>query len=345
MYSADQKSTGLDTLDNTTIANGDLAIVGDVSDSGRAKGITWTNLKAFLKAYFDTLYPSGSGTSTGTNTGDQTSVSGNAGTATALEMSRTIWGQSFNGTANVTGSITLGANNLTMTGSLAATGARVTKGWFTDIESTNMPTVGGTSLSSTFAPIASPTFTGLLTTPTIKITSGSPGAGKVLTSDADGDATWETPSGSDWTTLANVTLGGAAGSISSGTFAVKKVLRITCTLVQGGSTQFQLRFNNDSGNNYTYSYSKNGGSDNRLTNQDGIVVMESAAENGFAVLNIANNLTSIKKFVTGSAVNDSNRYENGSLWQNVSSQITRVDFIGTSTNFAAGTQLIVEGRD
>lgn len=47
-------------------------------------------------------------------------------------------------------SIGLGANSLTLTGSIASTGSRVTKGWFTDIESTNMPTVGGTSLSSTF---------------------------------------------------------------------------------------------------------------------------------------------------------------------------------------------------
>ena len=49
--------------------------------------------------------------------------------------------------------LALGANNLTMTGSLAATGARVTKGWFTDVESTNMPTVGGTAiLTSLTAP-------------------------------------------------------------------------------------------------------------------------------------------------------------------------------------------------
>lgn len=35
------------------------------------------------------------------------------------------------------GALALGANNLTMTGSLAAPGSRVTKGWFTDIEATN----------------------------------------------------------------------------------------------------------------------------------------------------------------------------------------------------------------
>lgn len=37
----------------------------------------------------------------GTNTGDQTSVSGNAGTATALQTARTINGTSFDGTANI----------------------------------------------------------------------------------------------------------------------------------------------------------------------------------------------------------------------------------------------------
>lgn len=41
--------------------------------------------------------------------------------------------------------LALGANSLTMTGSIGATGARVTKGWFTDIESTNAPTIGGTA--------------------------------------------------------------------------------------------------------------------------------------------------------------------------------------------------------
>lgn len=42
-----------------------------------------------------------SGTSSGTNTGDQTTVSGNAGSATVLANSRTINGVSFNGSANI----------------------------------------------------------------------------------------------------------------------------------------------------------------------------------------------------------------------------------------------------
>ena len=43
-----------------------------------------------------------SGTSSGTNTGDQTTITGNAGTATTLATARTIDGQSFNGSANIT---------------------------------------------------------------------------------------------------------------------------------------------------------------------------------------------------------------------------------------------------
>ncbi len=43
-----------------------------------------------------------SGTSSGNNTGDQTTISGNAGTATALQTARNINGTAFDGTANIT---------------------------------------------------------------------------------------------------------------------------------------------------------------------------------------------------------------------------------------------------
>lgn len=77
------------------------------------------------------------------------SITGNAGTATALQNARTIGGISFNGTANITvstatagftvsgGDLALGANNITLTGSIASSGSRSTKGWFTDLDVTN----------------------------------------------------------------------------------------------------------------------------------------------------------------------------------------------------------------
>jgi len=86
----------------------------------------------------------------GANTGDQTTVSGNAGTATALQNARTIGGVNFDGTANITvatatggftvsgGNLALGTNSITMSGSIGVTGTRVTKGWFTDLEVTNV---------------------------------------------------------------------------------------------------------------------------------------------------------------------------------------------------------------
>ena len=76
-------------------------------------------------------------------------LTGNASTATAIETARTIGGVSFDGTANITvesatggftvsgGALALGANNITMSGSIGITGTRVLKGWFTDLEVTN----------------------------------------------------------------------------------------------------------------------------------------------------------------------------------------------------------------
>lgn len=46
-----------------------------------------------------------------------------------------------------------------------------------------------------YAPKANPTFTGTATTPALKVTGGTPGVGKILTSDASGNATWASQPG------------------------------------------------------------------------------------------------------------------------------------------------------
>lgn len=63
-----------------------------------------------------------SGISSGTNTGDQTTITGNAGTATIFQTARTINGTSFNGSSDITitaaaGTLTGATLNATVTGS------------------------------------------------------------------------------------------------------------------------------------------------------------------------------------------------------------------------------------
>ena len=65
----------------------------------------------------------------GTLTG---SLSGNATTATTLQTSRTIWGQSFNGAGNVSGSLT-GVASITASGNITAAGAITAKSSSSDI--------------------------------------------------------------------------------------------------------------------------------------------------------------------------------------------------------------------
>src|SRR3990167_3400389 len=57
------------------------------------------------------------------------------------------------------GTLALGANDITMTGSLGATGARLTKGWFTDLEVTNAiaGSITGNAATLTFADEATDT--------------------------------------------------------------------------------------------------------------------------------------------------------------------------------------------
>jgi hypothetical protein len=62
-----------------------------------------------------------------------------------------------------------------ITGELGKTGTRVARGWFADIESNNMPTVGGTSLSAIFQPLNSnlTTYAGITPSANVQTMLGS----------------------------------------------------------------------------------------------------------------------------------------------------------------------------
>lgn len=160
----------------------------------------------------------GSGTSSGTNTGDQTTITGNAGTATALQTARTIGtitgdatsaGSSFDGTANNTNALTLATVNANVGSFTYGSFTVNAKGLITAASSGTTPYVpggtdvavadGGTGVSSLTA--YAPIFGG--TTSTGAVQSGTVGsAGQVLTSNGAGALpTFQAPaaSGITWT--------------------------------------------------------------------------------------------------------------------------------------------------
>jgi hypothetical protein len=66
---------------------------------------------------------------------------------TSATIARTDAANTFTGNQTVNGTLILGANDITMTGSLASTGSRVTKGWFTDIDVTNDVDIADVAIS------------------------------------------------------------------------------------------------------------------------------------------------------------------------------------------------------
>lgn len=131
----------------------------------------------------------------GTNTGDQTSVTGNAGTATTLQTARNINGVSFNGSADIT--VTAAAGTLSgatlaagvTASSLTSFGASPTISGFTNANHTHADAAGGGTLNASAISAG--------TMATARLGSGTANSTTFLR----GDQTWATPGGGSdpWT--------------------------------------------------------------------------------------------------------------------------------------------------
>jgi hypothetical protein len=104
------------------------------------------------------------------------------------------------------GNFSLGTNSLLGTGSIGATGTRLLKGWFTDLEITNLPTVNGiafkTALSLTAADVGLGNVTNESKTTmfTNSALTGTPTVATTINPDANDGATLGTASAS-WSDL------------------------------------------------------------------------------------------------------------------------------------------------
>lgn len=158
-----------------------------------------------------------------------------------------------------------------------------------------------------------------------------------------------------WEEIGRTTLGTAGNTITINPITAKKYLRIIISYVaSGGAVGAQLRFNNDSGNNYARRNSTNGASDNTNTGQ-AVLMNTSTVANGSVgyvymdVLNIQSSektaIISVNVVGTSGAGTAPSRDETYSKWVNTSNQITRVDVLASANNFAIGSEVVVLGHN
>lgn len=158
-----------------------------------------------------------------------------------------------------------------------------------------------------------------------------------------------------WEELGRSTLGAAGDTITLNPIAARKYLRIiVIASATGGTINARLRFNNDSGANYSERSSANGGADGTAVSQTsmGLSATASAADRIFEgdIRNIAAQEkllmgTTVEQGTAGAA-NTTSRAEIANKWANTANQITRIDVINTGTgDFAIGSEVVVLGHD
>ena len=136
-----------------------------------------------------------------------------------------------------------------------------------------------------------------------------------------------------WQRLDSVTLASPAISITGNTFEAKKFLQ-TLVDVTGSSgapgTNYDSRFNGDTGNNYSFRRSSNGGSENNsVTQNKKLAMLWTDVNDWFSVEYIINISTEeklcilhvIEQDAPGTA-NPPGRHEQVSKWTNTVNQIT-----------------------
>lgn len=148
--------------------------------------------------------------------------------------------------------------------------------------------------------------------------------------------------------IRRVTLGSAGDLISLTSIPARKYLRVIINTPNSGQTRHVIRFNNDSGSNYSYRTSTNGGADSTSGTQSAIIISPSSSDPKYTVMDIINVSTEEKKIMSRNWSGSTGasgvpaRVEGYGKWANTSTQITRIDIINDGTgDFAIGSEAVV----
>ncbi len=156
-----------------------------------------------------------------------------------------------------------------------------------------------------------------------------------------------------WRRLGSTTLTSAGDTITVDGFDATEFLMVVIHAfpVSGNLDMCYLRFNNDSGSNYSVSKANNGGTQDSNNSITGILWQTNNGAYDQHVVFRIYNATSAEKLVlldqmeTATGANNSpQRKELSGKWANTSAQITRVDAVnGGSGDFAVGSKVTVFG--
>lgn len=159
----------------------------------------------------------------------------------------------------------------------------------------------------------------------------------------------------EWQQIGRTTLTSNGDTISVTPLPARKYLRILVyATATGGTINATLRFNNDSGANYSARSSANGGADGTGTSATSMGMSATASTATRLIQADILNVLAQEKLVTGHTIeqgtagagNTTNRAELANKWANTAAQITRIDIVNTGTgDFASGSELLVFGHD
>lgn len=176
-------------------------------------------------------------------------------------------------------------------------------------------------------------------------------SGQALVTDGSGILSWASSSNGWWEELGRTTLTSTSDAITISSFTAKKYLLFLFYAIPSGAISGGVRFNNDSGTNYSRRRSINGGSD--LTDANSTNIGLAMNQESFSTLFVINSATEEKLTIQEKIGNGASgagtapgRDEGVGKWGNTSSQITRVDLVNFGAgDFAAGSQVVVLGHD
>ena len=158
-----------------------------------------------------------------------------------------------------------------------------------------------------------------------------------------------------WKEIGRTTLGSTGDSLGVGSLSNKRYLMTLSDLLPSGTIDGRITFNSDTGSNYAYRTSANGGTDATAESQSNIKLFTtSASSNELFTVGYTSNLAGNEKLFTGNTLKSDGtgandvpkRYENTAKWANTSNAISDVSIDNAGAgDYASGSEVVVLGWD